>query len=32
MKGIMMAEDVILAIEAGADGIMTSSYGERHLD
>jgi isopentenyl diphosphate isomerase/L-lactate dehydrogenase-like FMN-dependent dehydrogenase len=32
MKGIMMAEDVILAIKAGADRIMTMSHGERHLD
>jgi len=32
VKGIMTAEDAILAIEAGADGIMISNHGGRQLD
>jgi (S)-2-hydroxy-acid oxidase len=32
IKGIMTAEDAILAVEAGADGIMVSNHGGRQLD
>lgn len=32
VKGIMTAEDAILALEAGADGIMVSNHGGRQLD
>jgi (S)-2-hydroxy-acid oxidase len=32
IKGIMTAEDAILATEAGADGIMVSNHGGRGLD
>jgi len=32
VKGIMTAEDAMLAIEAGADGIMVSNHGGRQLD
>mmetsp|Transcript_22156 Transcript_22156/g.39445 ORF Transcript_22156/g.39445 Transcript_22156/m.39445 type:complete len:326 (+) Transcript_22156:3-980(+) len=32
IKGIMTAEDAILAMEAGADGIMVSNHGGRQLD
>jgi isopentenyl diphosphate isomerase/L-lactate dehydrogenase-like FMN-dependent dehydrogenase len=32
VKGIMTAEDALLAIEAGADGIMVSNHGGRQLD
>jgi (S)-2-hydroxy-acid oxidase len=32
VKGIMTAEDAVLAIEAGADAIMVSNHGGRQLD
>eukprot|EP00534_Pseudo-nitzschia_fraudulenta_P016873 CAMPEP_0201252806 /NCGR_PEP_ID=MMETSP0852-20130820/67114_1 /ASSEMBLY_ACC=CAM_ASM_000632 /TAXON_ID=183588 /ORGANISM="Pseudo-nitzschia fraudulenta, Strain WWA7" /LENGTH=466 /DNA_ID=CAMNT_0047552549 /DNA_START=533 /DNA_END=1933 /DNA_ORIENTATION=- len=32
VKGIMTAEDAILAVGAGADGIMVSNHGGRQLD
>ena len=32
IKGIMTAEDAILAVEAGADGVMVSNHGGRQLD
>ena len=32
VKGIMTAEDAILAVEAGADGIMVSNHGGRQQD
>lgn len=32
VKGIHTAEDALLAIEAGADGIMVSNHGGRQLD
>jgi isopentenyl diphosphate isomerase/L-lactate dehydrogenase-like FMN-dependent dehydrogenase len=32
IKGIMTAEDAILAVNAGADGIMVSNHGGRQLD
>lgn len=32
VKGIMTREDALLAIEAGADGIMVSNHGGRQLD
>jgi (S)-2-hydroxy-acid oxidase len=32
IKGIMTAEDALLAMEAGADGIMVSNHGGRQLD
>lgn len=32
IKGIMTAEDAILAVKAGADGIMVSNHGGRQLD
>jgi isopentenyl diphosphate isomerase/L-lactate dehydrogenase-like FMN-dependent dehydrogenase len=32
LKGIMTAEDAILAMEAGADAIMVSNHGGRQLD
>ncbi|KAG7368002.1 glycolate oxidase [Nitzschia inconspicua] len=32
IKGIMTAEDAVLAMEAGADGIMVSNHGGRQLD
>lgn len=32
IKGIMTAEDAVLAVEAGADGIMVSNHGGRQLD
>ena len=32
VKGIMTAEDAILAVKAGADGIMLSNHGGRQLD
>jgi (S)-2-hydroxy-acid oxidase len=32
LKGVMTAEDAILAVEAGADGIMVSNHGGRQLD
>lgn len=32
VKGIMTAEDAVLAVEAGADGIMVSNHGGRQLD
>ena len=31
-KGIMTGEDVELCIEAGADGVIVSNHGGRHLD
>lgn len=32
IKGVMTGEDALLAIEAGADGIMVSNHGGRQLD
>jgi (S)-2-hydroxy-acid oxidase len=32
IKGVMTAEDALLAMEAGADGIMVSNHGGRQLD
>lgn len=32
IKGVMTAEDAILAVEAGADGVMVSNHGGRQLD
>lgn len=32
VKGIMTAEDALLALEAGVDGIMVSNHGGRQLD
>jgi len=32
VKGIMTKEDALLALEAGADGIMVSNHGGRQLD
>lgn len=32
IKGIMTAEDAVLAVEAGADGIMVSNHGGRQQD
>ena len=32
IKGIMTAEDAVLALEAGADAIMVSNHGGRQLD
>jgi len=32
IKGIMTAEDALLAVEAGADGIMVSNHGGRQQD
>ena len=32
IKGIMTGEDAVLAIEAGADGVMVSNHGGRQLD
>jgi isopentenyl diphosphate isomerase/L-lactate dehydrogenase-like FMN-dependent dehydrogenase len=32
VKGIMTGDDAILAVEAGADGIMVSNHGGRQLD
>ena len=32
VKGIMTAEDAILAVEAGADAVMVSNHGGRQLD
>jgi (S)-2-hydroxy-acid oxidase len=32
LKGILTAEDAVLAIEAGADAIMVSNHGGRQLD
>jgi len=32
VKGIMTAEDALLALDAGADGIMVSNHGGRALD
>lgn len=32
VKGIMTAEDAILAVEAGADGLMVSNHGGRQQD
>lgn len=32
VKGIMTAEDAILAVEHGADGVMVSNHGGRQLD
>jgi (S)-2-hydroxy-acid oxidase len=32
IKGIMTAEDALLAVEAGADGVMVSNHGGRQLD
>ena len=32
VKGIMTAEDAILAVKAGADGVMVSNHGGRGLD
>lgn len=32
IKGIMTAEDAILAVEAGCDGVMVSNHGARQLD
>jgi isopentenyl diphosphate isomerase/L-lactate dehydrogenase-like FMN-dependent dehydrogenase len=32
IKGIMTGEDALLAVEAGADGIMVSNHGGRQLD
>ena len=32
IKGIMTAEDALLAMEAGADAIMVSNHGGRQLD
>ncbi|KPI36747.1 Hydroxyacid oxidase 1 [Cyphellophora attinorum] len=32
LKGIMTAEDALLAVEAGVDGIVVSNHGARQLD
>jgi len=32
VKGIMTAEDAVLAVRAGADGVMVSNHGGRQLD
>ncbi|GKY99933.1 hypothetical protein MPSEU_000946900 [Mayamaea pseudoterrestris] len=32
IKGIMTGEDALLAVEAGADGVMVSNHGGRQLD
>ncbi|KAH8697224.1 putative mitochondrial cytochrome b2-like protein [Talaromyces proteolyticus] len=32
LKGVMSADDAILAMEAGADGILLSNHGGRNLD
>ncbi|AZM56547.1 aminotransferase [Streptomyces sp. WAC 01529] len=32
VKGVMTAEDAVLAVEAGADGIIVSNHGGRQLD
>ena len=32
VKGIMTAEDAVLAVQAGADAILVSNHGGRQLD
>lgn len=32
MKGILTAEDAILAVEHGVDGIVVSNHGARQID
>ena len=32
LKGVATAEDAIMALEAGVDGVMLSNHGGRQLD